>query len=368
MARNDQCFMAHALALGRRNLGLTWPNPSVGCVIVADDKVIARAVTGPGGRPHAETIALAAAGPRAKGATAYVSLEPCSHHGETPPCADALIAAGISRVVIPMEDPDERVAGVGVQALRAAGIEVEEGVLAEDARRDQAGFLSRIVRGRPHVHLKLAVSADGKIAAAGPARTMVTGELARARGQLIRASCDAVLIGAGTARADDPLLTCRLPGLAQRSPVRIVADSRAQLALDSQLVRTAAAVPVWVLCTDVADAGRRAALGDAGVTVIICKADEDGRIDLGAALGALGQRGLTRLMAEGGAALAGGLMDADLVDQVSLFQAAHDIGAGGLAALGGHDLDTITDSPRFAAGDQIILAPDTLTTYTRVRN
>ncbi|MGI9414580.1 MAG: bifunctional diaminohydroxyphosphoribosylaminopyrimidine deaminase/5-amino-6-(5-phosphoribosylamino)uracil reductase RibD, partial [Hyphomicrobiales bacterium] len=222
MSAGDERFMRIALSLGRRNLGHTGENPSVGCVIVAGEgaraHVVGRGWTAPGGRPHAETLALGRAGALAAGATAYVTLEPCAHHGKTPPCAEALADAGIARAVVATGDPDARVAGRGIEQLRAAGITVDACVLADQARRDLAGFLSRIERGRPEVTLKLAVSADGKIAAAPGKTTAITGAQARSRGHLIRAQSDAILVGRGTVVADDPSLTCRLPGMEDRSP------------------------------------------------------------------------------------------------------------------------------------------------------
>lgn len=371
MALDDQCLMAHALALGRRNLGMTWPNPSVGCVLVAGEggeaRIIARGWTRWGGRPHGETMALAAAGERARGATAYVSLEPCSHHGITPPCVDALIAAGVSRVVSAIEDPDPRVAGRGHQRLRDAGIDVVTGIGEDDARRDHAGFLSRVLRRRPWVHLKLAVSRDGMIAGEGPDRTIITGDLAQARGHLIRAFSDAVLIGAGTARADDPMLTCRLPGLEDRSPVRIVADSGANLDPGSKLARTARDVPVWVMCGEDADRDRRAALEAAGVTVLVSATGASGRLDPGKMLEHLADRGLTWLMVEGGAELAAALVNAALIDEVSLFEAETVIGKGGKPALAGLPLEAITRSGDFRVVEQLPLGPDKLTRYIRRR-
>ena len=239
--------MALALALGRRGLGRTWPNPAVGAVIVKDGVMVGRGWTQPGGRPHAEVEALRRAGAAARGATLYVTLEPCSHFGKSPPCADAVIAAGISRVVSAIEDPNPEVAGQGHARLRAAGIEVEIGVDAEEARRDHAGHISRMTQGRPHVMLKLAISADGKAGAAGRKPVAITGEAVRERVHLLRAEYDAIMIGIATALADDPMLTCRLPGMAKYSPVRVVADSMLRLPLNSRLVKSASETPVWAI-------------------------------------------------------------------------------------------------------------------------
>src|ERR1700722_10796126 len=218
----DRRFMALALALGRRGLGRTHPNPAVGAVVVKDGVIVGRGWTQPGGRPHAEPVALAQAGSAARGATLYVTLEPCSHVGKSPPCADAVIAAGIQRVVSAIEDPNPEVAGQGHARLRAAGIVVDIGLCTREAAHDHAGHFRRIRDKRPHVILKLAVSSDDKIAAAGPQPAAITSELTKARVHLLRAQCDAILVGIGTVLADDPLLTCRLPGMAARSPVRVV--------------------------------------------------------------------------------------------------------------------------------------------------
>ena len=245
--REDRRFMALALTLGRRGLGRTWPNPAVGAVIVKDGVIVGRGWTQTGGRPHAEVEALRRAGAAASGATLYVTLEPCSHYGQSPPCADAIVAAGVARVVSALEDPNPKVAGTGHERLRAAGITVEVGLCADEARRDHAGHIRRICDGRPHVMLKLAISADGKVGAAGRKPLAITGPEVRDRVHLLRAQSDAIMIGIGTALADDPLLTCRLPGMAKYSPVRIVADSMLRLPVNSRLVRGAYDTPVWVV-------------------------------------------------------------------------------------------------------------------------
>jgi diaminohydroxyphosphoribosylaminopyrimidine deaminase/5-amino-6-(5-phosphoribosylamino)uracil reductase len=336
----DLRFMDMALALGRRGLGNTWPNPAVGAVIVqppgdgwGDWTVVGRGWTRPGGRPHAETEALARAGAAARGATLYATLEPCSHVGKTPPCADAIIAAGIARVVSPLDDPNPEVAGRGHQRLRANGVAVTVGVGAEVARRDHAGHLRRIADGRPHVLLKLAVSADGKAGLAGRRPVAITGEAARARSHMLRATSDAILIGIGTALADDPALTCRLPGMIERSPVRVVLDSMLRLPLDGQLAETAADIPVWVFAAVDAPAERERALRQRGIEVLRVGGDKNGRLDLDAVLRLLATMGITRLMVEGGPTLAGVFAAADLVDEACIFRAARVIGADGIDAL-----------------------------------
>ncbi|WHO72048.1 bifunctional diaminohydroxyphosphoribosylaminopyrimidine deaminase/5-amino-6-(5-phosphoribosylamino)uracil reductase RibD [Rhizobium sp. BT03] len=247
---HDESFMAAAIRLSRRHLGRTAINPSVGCLIVRDGVVVGQAVTAIGGRPHAEPQALAEAGEAARGATAYVTLEPCSHHGKTPPCAEALIAYGVARVVISVTDPDPRVSGRGIAMLREAGIEVDAGVLEAEGRRSLAGYLTRQTKNRPYVTLKLAVSADGMIGRQGAGQVAITGSEARAEVQALRAETDAILVGIGTAISDDPLLTVRTPGLEAQSPVRIVLDPSLALPLTSKLVATAREVPVIVVASE----------------------------------------------------------------------------------------------------------------------
>jgi diaminohydroxyphosphoribosylaminopyrimidine deaminase / 5-amino-6-(5-phosphoribosylamino)uracil reductase len=332
LAQNDDLrFMNLALALGRRGLGRTWPNPAVGAVIVKDGVIVGRGWTQPGGRPHAEVEALRRAGEAARGATLYVTLEPCSHYGKSPPCADAIVAAGVSRVVSALEDPNPEVAGRGHARLRAAGIAVEIGVGAALARRDHAGHIRRMQDGRPHVVLKLAVSADGKVAAAGRRPLPITGEAARERVHLLRAQSDAILVGIGTALADDPMLTCRLPGMARYSPVRVVLDSTLRLPLGSRLVRTAREAPVWVIAGLEAAPSAEERLRAQGVD--LCRVEAtNGRLDLATVVKLLAERGITRLLVEGGPTLAAALLAADRVDEAMLFKSPKSVGADGLDA------------------------------------
>ncbi|ETX14212.1 5-amino-6-(5-phosphoribosylamino)uracil reductase [Roseivivax halodurans JCM 10272] len=341
----DVRHMAHALSLGRRGMGKTWPNPAVGCVIVSDDRIVGRGWTGDGGRPHAETQALAMAGAAARGATAYVTLEPCAHHGQTPPCTEALIAAGIARVVAPVEDSDARVAGQGFAALRAAGIEVVTGVLAGEADADHAGFFMRVEQGRPRVTLKLATSFDGRIATATGESRWITGPEARAVVHGMRARHDAVLIGAGTARADDPSLTVRGWGEI-RQPVRIVASRLLDVPLMSQLAQTAKDVPVWICHGPDAPHEMHRAWQGVGATLIGCPLS--GRtLDARALLTKLGEQGLTRVFCEGGGSLAATLLSADLVDELVGFTAGIALGAEGQPSLGALGLDRLHEAPRF---------------------
>jgi diaminohydroxyphosphoribosylaminopyrimidine deaminase/5-amino-6-(5-phosphoribosylamino)uracil reductase len=337
--------MALALTLGRRGLGRTWPNPAVGAVIVKDGAIVGRGWTQPGGRPHAEVEALRRAGDAAPGATLYVTLEPCSHYGKSPPCADAVIAAGITRVVSALEDPNPKVAGEGHARLRAAGIAVEVGVGAEEARRDHAGHIRRMRDGRPHVTLKLAVSADGKVGGPGRTPVAITGAAVRDRVHLMRAQSDAIMIGIGTALADDPFLTCRLPGMEKDSPVRVVLDTALRLPRASRLVRGARDVPVWVLAgAQAADAAADALQAD-GVVVLRAPA-QAGRIDISATLKLIAERGITRLMMEGGPTLAATFVAADLVDEAALFHSPKRVSADGIDALDGLPLTALTQSPR----------------------
>src|SRR5262245_12025323 len=276
--------MRAALGLAARGLGRTWPNPAVGCVLVREGRVVGRGWTQPGGRPHAETEALGRAGDAARGATAYVSLEPCSHTGKTPPCADALIAAGIGRVVAAVEDPDPRVSGRGLARLRDAGIAVTTGVCAAEADELNAGFFMRVKLGRPLVSLKLATSLDGRIATHTGDSRWITGEAARRRAHLLRATHDAILVGTGTALADDPALTCRLPGLGERSPVRVVLDRQLRLPAATKLLATAREVLTWIVTTAASDPVRRQLLVGMGAELIDVPVASDGRLSLSATL------------------------------------------------------------------------------------
>ena len=362
----DQRFMALALALGRRGLGRTWPNPAVGAVVVKDGVIVGRGWTQPGGRPHAEPEALGRAGEAARGATLYVTLEPCSHFGKSPPCADAIVAAGIARVVSAIEDPNPEVAGQGHARLRAAGITVDIGLGAAEAARDHAGHFRRVRDQRPHVILKLAVSSDDKIAAAGHKPVAISGEAAKARVHLLRAQCDAVLVGIGTVLADDPLLTCRLPGMEARSPVRVVLDPRLRIAGTSRLVHSARETPLWVMASELAEAPAAMKLGAAGAQVIrLAPSKTSAGLDLPAVLHALAEKGITRLLVEGGARVASSFVAAGLADEVWLLRGPDPIGADGIAALDALPLSAITQSPALKVRASESLQNDTLTIYER---
>lgn len=373
----DVANMRSALALARRGLGVVWPNPAVGCVLVRENesgedlggragRVVGRGWTQAGGRPHAEAEALARAGTAAKGATAYVTLEPCAHQGVTPPCVDALIAAGVVRVVAAIEDPDPRVAGKGFARLAQAGIEVARGVGAIEATEINVGFLLRVRTGRPLVTLKLASTLDGRIATPDGESRWITGEDARARAHMLRAEHDAIMVGSGTALADDPELTCRLPGFSAKRPVRIVMDSRLRLSPEARLARTAGETPTWVVTTAGADPGRAKALSALGVEIVEVPAGSDGHIAIKAALAALGGKGLTRVLVEGGGTLAAALLKADLVDRMAWFHAPSVLGGEGRPAVGALALAALAEMPRFAPVARTTAGSDGLVTFRRI--
>ncbi len=345
MQEADIRFMRLALTLARQGLGACWPNPSVGCVIVSDGRIVGRAHTAEGGRPHAETLALAQAGAAARGSTAYVSLEPCSHHGKTPPCAEALIKAEIARLVTPILDPHPDVSGGGLAMLRQAGITVDTGILAEEAEAEHAGFLMRVRAGRPRVTLKLAASFDGRIATASGHSQWITGPQARRMVHNMRASHDAVMVGAGTVRADDPSLTVRDLGIS-RQPVRIAVSRRLDLPLMSQLARTAKEVPLWLCHGPDADAALKEAWTGVGADLLPCQLSGQ-QLRLGSVLSELGQRGLTSIFCEGGGALAASLLAEELVDELVGFSAGFAIGAEGLPGIGALGLDRLDKARRF---------------------
>ncbi len=367
----DHRFMGAAIRLARRHLGLTAPNPSVGALVVAKGeggpRVVGRGVTALGGRPHAEPQALAQAGAAARGATLYVTLEPCAHYGRTPPCTDAIAAAGIARVVVALGDPDPRVAGHGFAKLRAAGIDVVEGVAADEARDGLAGHVSRILRGRPRVLLKLAVSADRMLGRRDAANVAITGPVARARTHVLRAEADAVLVGIGTALIDDPALTVRLPGLEAASPLRIVLDGAARLPETSRLATTARDVPVRLLVCEHADPERRRTLAGLGVDVVPVPVGPDGRIDPEAALARLAADGIGNLVVEGGAEIAATLVAQDLVDEIALFESETVVGSGGLPLPPAVEAAIAPGSGGFEIVGRESVGPDRLTCYRRTR-
>ncbi len=358
--------MAHAVRLSGRALGNTAENPPVGCVIVKAGKVVGVGHTAQGGRPHAETQALAMAGEAARGADVYVTLEPCAHHGRTPPCAEALAEAGVARVFIAVEDPDGRVAGRGIEILKNAGIEVHTGLLAGSAEDVLAGYLMRKCRGRPRVLLKLAVSADGRIAARSGEATPITGERARARAHLMRAKSDAILVGVDTVIIDDPQLTCRLPGLEERSPLRIVLDSHLRIPPKARLLAPDAPAPTWIVTTPAARQRAQAMQSRLPhVRILPVPAASDGRVDISALLSRLGEEGINNLMVEGGARVARAFVEADRVDRVALFTAPEKtLGPQGVEALAGLPLSRLVERP-YVLREEIALGPDVLRVYEK---
>ena len=364
-ADDDQRWMQAALNLGERWLGLAAPNPSVGAILVKDGVVVGRGVTAPGGRPHAERIALAEAGDAARGATLYVTLEPCSHFGASPPCADAVIAAGVARVVAAIEDPNPEVGGQGHARLRAAGVLVTVGPGAGAARRDHLGHIRRVTEGRPAVTLKLAETADG-FASGGPhdQRLKITGPIANARVQMMRATHEAIMIGVETALADDPALTVRLPGL-ERKPWRVVLDTHLRLALRSRLATTARHLPTLVIAGERApeEAARR--LADLGVVVERVALDAGGHADLGAALKALSARAITRVFSEGGPRVAARLIALGLADAVAILTAEKPLGRAGLPALSEAARATLANSSRYRLVETAAYGPDAMRVWER---
>ena len=359
---DDARFMRLAFTLGRRNLGHAWPNPAVGAVIVKDGVIVGRGWTQGGGRPHAEVEALRRAKKAAQGATMYVTLEPCSHQGQTPPCADAIIRSGIVRVVSALEDPNPEVAGKGHARLRGKGIAVDVGLGAEEARCVHAGHIMRVTQGRPHVLLKLAVSADGKAGLAGRKPAAITGEAAWTRVFQMRAASDAIMVGIGTVLSDNPQLTCRLPGMFERSPVRVVLDATLKLPLSTAVVATVRETPTWVFTSDRPSAIAEEILQHKGCRVFRV-GDTDGKLDLAEVLRILAEQGITRLMVEGGPKLAGSLAAAGLVDELALLRGEKTIGEGGIEPLEGLPLDGFTGQLQAHGREQ--LGPDVLETYER---
>jgi diaminohydroxyphosphoribosylaminopyrimidine deaminase/5-amino-6-(5-phosphoribosylamino)uracil reductase len=366
MKCQDVDYMSQALCMARRGLGTTWPNPSVGCVIVSESGVIVgRGVTAPGGRPHAEAIALAQAGERAIGATAYVTLEPCAHEGRGEACAHALSEAGLRRVVVAIRDPDPRTAGSGIDKLKSAGVTVTEGILADDATEITRGHILRVEEHRPEVILKLAVGSDGRIPEGNGSPVWVTGEAARAHAHLQRARCDAILVGRGTVATDDPSLTCRLPGMECRSPVRVVLDRKLRTPKKAQLFDDEM-VPVWFVCADEPQVNE-SALQERGAEIIRVGVDEEGYPCVREALEGLALAGITRVLVEGGPAVAKSFLDADLIDEALIYQGADEVGPEGLLPFVTEGLDKLTDSGRFEKVHTRCFGRDKMTEWQRKR-
>ena len=368
MSVSDEDHMAQALQLARRGLGLTWPNPSVGSIVVAPSgEILARGWTAPGGRPHAEAIALERAGDKARGATIYVTLEPCAHsHGRGGACADAIAAAKPARAVIALADPDPRTEGRGLARLAASGIEVKAGVLAEEAREVALGHILRVTEHRPAITLKLAVGSDGLMPRGKGAPVWVTGPDARAHGHLLRARNDAILVGRGTILADNPSLTCRLPGMSCRSPVRVVLDRRLRTPPSAKLFDDLM-VPVWLVCSADEEHPNTDALQDRGAEIVPVPVDAHGMLGIRDALETLSQRGITRILVEGGAQVARAFLDAGLVDEAVIYQGPKPVGPEGLKPFGSEGLDPIVASGHFTQTEARSFGPDRMTWWRRVR-
>lgn len=360
--------MRAALALARRGLGQVAPNPAVGCLLVQNGRIVGRGWTQPGGRPHAETEALKQAGAQAGGATAYVTLEPCAHTGQTGPCADALVEAGIARCVVALKDPDSRVSGRGVDRLAKAGIGVDLGLCADEARELNRGFFSVQEQGRPLITLKLATTVDGRIATKTGESQWITGPAARARAHLLRAGHDAVLVGSGTAIADNPRLDVRLAGLEGRSPLRVVIDGRLRLPLTHDLVRRAAERPSCLITGTDVEATRLGAYRDSGMTVLQVSRDEDHRPILSEAMQGLAKLGVTRLLVEGGAYISAGLLKAGLVDRLVCFRAGLVMGGDGLPAAVSLGVESLQEAPKFLLKQQQTIGADSCDTFERAQS
>lgn len=356
--KQDHAHMRHALQLATRGLGHVWPNPAVGCVLVKAGRIVGRGWTQRGGRPHAEACALEQAGRAAQGASAYVTLEPCAHHGNTPPCADALIGAGIKSVFTALTDPDPRVAGKGHAKLRAAGIDVTEGLCADEARTLNRGFFKRVTQGLPMVTLKLATTIDGRIATSTGESRWITGAGARRAVHLMRMTHDAVLVGSGTVLADDPDLTVRDMGSVPQ-PLRIVVDSGLRTSAKSRLGQTAKATPVWIMHAAGGDGRDWAATGARLLEI----PETRGHLDLHAALAALAAAGVTRVFCEGGAGLAAALIRGGLVDDLITFTAGSLIGEEGRAAMGPLGLIALADAPQLQLVSQVAVGGDVQTNW-----
>lgn len=364
VSARDEHWMRAAIQLGQRGLGTTWPNPSVGCILVRNECVVGRGRTQAGGRPHGEVVALAQAGPDAKDATAYVSLEPCSHQGETPPCAKALIDANVARVVIAASDPDPRVNGKGVETLRSAGIEVVTGVCAMEAEAANIGFLTRVRENRPYLTLKLATTLDGKIATKTGESKWITGPGARRDVHLNRSLNDAIMVGRGTVDADDPMLDVRDMG-AVHSPLRIVLDTELATSTNARIFHTSPKLPTWIICADNVSAARKSVFEDVGVRVIPTPRSSAAGLDLKALMERLASEGLTRIYCEGGATLAANLVQSELVDELHLYQAGKIFGNGALQAIAALNFERLSDSPKFAFKNCADLGGDTRSIWTR---
>jgi diaminohydroxyphosphoribosylaminopyrimidine deaminase/5-amino-6-(5-phosphoribosylamino)uracil reductase len=361
----DLRWMEATFNLGSRSLGLTAPNPAVGAILVKDRAVVGRGATAPGGRPHAERIAIDQAGEAARGATLFVTLEPCSHFGLSPPCVDAVVAAGVGRVVSAMEDPNPLVSGKGHALLREAGIAVSVGAGAAQARRDHLGHILRVTAGRPCVTLKLAETADGFASAgANDSRLRITGPIADLRVQVMRSTHEAIMVGIETALIDDPALTVRLAGV-DRKPLRVVLDTHLRLPEGSRVASTAGEIPTLVIAGVAAPDEVARRLEDLGVTIERVPLDAEGHVDLHQALRALAARGITRVFSEGGPMVAARLIALKLADAVALITADKPLGRPGVATLDPGVRAALLDGSRYRLVETLDYGPDTMRLWER---
>ena len=365
MSLIDQNWMQKALRLAVRGIGRVSPNPPVGCVIVKEDKVIGRGWTQSGGRPHAEVMALQQAGTKAKGATAYCTLEPCSHFGKTPPCCDALIKAGISKVVVATQDPDLRVNGRGIKRLREAGVGVVENICKEEALDIMKGFFNVCAFSRPYVSLKFGMSIDSRVAAVNGESKWITGGDARRSGHLLRAKNDAILTGIGTLLCDDPKLDCRLPGLERHSPSRVLVDSKLRIPITSHFALTAKNHHSYVFTTEKSDAAKKDILTDMGVKILQVPCSVDGHVLMPRCLELMAAEGITTVLVEAGGYLASSLLKSDLVDKLVIYRAPMIIGGDGIAAWHPLGVERLKMSKRFALQNIERIGSDIKETYTR---
>lgn len=369
MSSEDELFMRSAFDVARRGLGSSWPNPSVGAVVVRSGKVpevLARGWTMPGGRPHAERVALDKLDGDAKDCTLYVTLEPCSHVGQSQPCTDVIISSGISRVVCSVEDPDKRVSGAGFARLRESGIKVDTGVLAEEGRQLVLGHILRTTWDRPLVQLKLAVGKDGLVPRGSGKPTWITGEEARGHGHMLRARADAIMVGSGTLKTDDPSLTCRLPGMSHLSPVRIVVTSKGHIPARAQLLQFRDEAPLWVVKQG-SEASAQISENNSGDMEVIVVPVEPGRefLNLESVVTRLAERGITRLLMEGGPTLANSFWVRGLVDEVFIYHGSEKTGLGGIMPFNGRGIAVIEQDERFELCEERSIGADVLRIFRR---
>ena len=347
MPREDEKWMGLALRLARRGLGNVYPNPSVRCILVKENRVVGRGWTQKGGRPHAEVMALRQAGEASQGATAYCTLEPCAHFGKSAPCCDALINAGVSSVVVAMRDPDPRVDGRGLEKLKRSGIKVKEGICSEQALKIMEGFLSVVRTGSPVITLKIAMSIDSRISTKNGESKWITGEASRKYGHLLRANHDAILTGIGTIITDNPRLDCRLKGLEERSPVRVLLDTNLRVSMNSNFVGMARDKDTFLFTSVKTDEAKREKLVALGLKVVTLCVDEDGQLPVRKCLKVLAKNGITTILIEAGGQVASSLVRHDLVDKLIVYRAPIVIGGDGIAACHPIGVEGLDDAKKF---------------------